>query len=105
MPPDPPKAFLNQLQICFAEKNTPKTMWKFCPLLLKFLATPLTALIVGEENLVIGFGPPTLEILPPSLILSQVATARLGWKLSHQSCDHGRRKNDALNSSSTLLAD
>ena len=25
---------------------------------LKFLATPLPALIIGEENLFIGFGPP-----------------------------------------------
>ena len=34
-------------------------MWKLCPLpLLKFLATPLSPLVVGEENLVIGFGPP-----------------------------------------------
>ena len=35
--------------------------------LLKFLAMPQPALVVGEENLVIGFGPPTLEMLPPSL--------------------------------------
>ena len=43
-------------------------MWKLCtPPLLKFLATPLPALVVGEENLVIGFGPPTLEMLLPSL--------------------------------------
>ena len=28
------------------------------PPLLKYLATPLLALVVGEENLVIGFGPP-----------------------------------------------
>ena len=37
--------------------------------LLQFLATPLPALGVSEENLVIGFGPPpppTLEMLPPS---------------------------------------
>ena len=32
-------------------------MRKLCPPLLKFLATPLPALVVGEENLVIGFGP------------------------------------------------
>ena len=38
--------------------------------LLKCFATPLLALFVGEENLVIGFGPPTLEMLPPSLALS-----------------------------------
>ena len=30
------------------------------PRLLKFLATPLPALVVGEKNLVIGFGPPPL---------------------------------------------
>ena len=43
-------------------------MWKLCPP-LKFLATPLPALVVGEENLVISFGlpPPTLEMLSPSL--------------------------------------
>ena len=45
--------------------------WKKCgnyaPPLLKFLATPLPSLVVDEENLVIGFGPPTLEMLPPSL--------------------------------------
>ena len=34
-------------------------MWKLCPLLLKFFATPLPALVVGEKNLAIGFGPPT----------------------------------------------
>ena len=42
-------------------------MWKLCPL-LKFLATPLPSLVVDEENLVIGFGPPTLEMLLPSLL-------------------------------------
>ena len=30
------------------------------PPLLQFLTTPLPALVVGEENLVIGFGPPPL---------------------------------------------
>ena len=34
----------------------------------KFLATPLSSLVVDEENLVIGFGLPTLEMLPPSLL-------------------------------------
>ena len=38
--------------------------------LLKFLATPLPALVVGEENLVIGFRPSTLEMLPPSLAVT-----------------------------------
>ena len=33
-------------------------MWKLCSPLLKFLATPLPALVVGEGNLGIGFGPP-----------------------------------------------
>ena len=33
-------------------------MWKLYPRPLKFLATSLPALIVGEENLVIGFAPP-----------------------------------------------
>ena len=34
-------------------------MWKIChPPLLKFLATPLPALVVGEEKLVISFGSP-----------------------------------------------
>ena len=42
-------------------------MWKLCPPLLKFLATPLPALVVDEENLVIGLGS-TLEMLPPSLL-------------------------------------
>ena len=37
------------------------------PPLLKFLATPLPSLVVDEENLVIAFGLPTLEMLPPSL--------------------------------------
>ena len=31
------------------------------------------------------------------------ATTRLGWKLNHQPCDRGRRKNDAPNHSATLL--
>ena len=51
-------SWFNQLQICSAEKNTLKKMWKLCPPLLKFLATPLPSLVVDEENLVIGFGPP-----------------------------------------------
>ena len=34
-------------------------MWKLSPpSVFKFLATPQPALVVGEENLVIGFGPP-----------------------------------------------
>ena len=40
--------------------------------LLQFLATPLQALVVHEENLVLGFGPPTLEMLPPSLHMSSL---------------------------------
>ena len=63
--------FLNQFQISSAKKNT---LDKKCgnyalpPPFLKILATPLPALVVGKENLVIGFGPPTLEMLPPSLL-------------------------------------
>ena len=38
---------------------------------LKFLITPLPSLVVDKENLVIGFGPPTLEMLPPSLAVRQ----------------------------------
>ena len=47
-------------------------MGKSCPPLSKFLAMPQPALVVGEENLVVSFGPPppTLEMLPPSLIMS-----------------------------------
>ena len=37
-----------------AEKNTLEI---YAPL-LKFLAAPLPALVVGEKSLVIGFGPP-----------------------------------------------
>ena len=53
---------LNQFQISSAEKNTFEKMWKLRPPspLLKFLATPLPVLIVGEENLVISFGPTPL---------------------------------------------
>ena len=71
MPPNPPKSclFNNQLQISFTEK----IRWKKCgnyvsPPFLKFLATSLPAVVVGEENLIIGFGPLTLEMLPPSLV-------------------------------------
>ena len=62
MPPDPlePFLFLNQLQISsgkirtkYDEKNV-----EIMPTPLKFFATSLPALVVGEENLVIGFGPP-----------------------------------------------
>ena len=59
--------FLNQLQISSAEKNTLEKVWKLCPSRLKLLATPLPSLVVDEESLVIGFGPPTLEMLPPLL--------------------------------------
>ena len=35
-------------------------MLKLCPPpFFKFIATPLPALVVGEENLAIGFGPPS----------------------------------------------
>ena len=38
--------FLNQLQICSAEKNTPKQKCgNYDPSLLKFLATPLAGLL------------------------------------------------------------
>ena len=57
--------FLNQLQISSAEKNT---LGFYATPLLKCLISPLPTLVVGEENLVIDFGPPpTLEMLPPSL--------------------------------------
>ena len=63
MPPDPLQfvLFLNQLQIRSAVKK--KTLKKIVeiinpPPLLKFLATPLPALVIGEKNLVIDFGPP-----------------------------------------------
>ena len=51
--------FLNQLEIsCAEKKNAGKNVEIMPPLpLLKFLATPLPALIVGEENLVISFRP------------------------------------------------
>ena len=76
MPPDSPKlSWFNQLQISSAEKNTLKKIWKLCPPpFLIFLATPLQSLVVGEENLIIGFAPtpppppPTLEMLPPLLV-------------------------------------
>ena len=47
------------------------------PPLLKIFATPLPALVEGEENLVIGFGRPpfTLEMLPP-LLMSHVGSGR-----------------------------
>ena len=51
-------SWFNQLQISSAEKNTLEKMWKLCPPFFKFLATPLPFLVVDEENLVIGFGPP-----------------------------------------------
>ena len=42
MLPDQTFVLLNQLQICFAEKNTlVKSVEIMAPLLLKFLATPL----------------------------------------------------------------
>ena len=48
-------------------------MCQLCPLsLLKFLATPLPALAVGEENLVrFRPQPPSLEMLLPSLLSPQ----------------------------------
>ena len=70
MAPDPLELFLslNQLQISSAENNTiDKKIGNYAPPPLRYLATPLPALIVGEKNQVIGFGPLTLEMLPPSL--------------------------------------
>ena len=69
-PPDPPQLFLflNQLQISSAEKRKLKKMWKLCPPLLKFFATPLPALVVGKKICSLVLGPPTLEMLPPSLV-------------------------------------
>ena len=50
--------FLNQLQISSVEKKTLEKVEIIPSSLLQFLATPLPALVVNEENLVIGFGPP-----------------------------------------------
>ena len=44
-----------------------KKCGNYAPPFFKFVAAPLLSLVVDEENVVIGFGPPTLEMLPPSL--------------------------------------
>ena len=60
--------FLNLLQINFAKKiRWTENVEIVPPPHFKFLATSLPVWVVGEENLAIGFGPPTLEMLPPSL--------------------------------------
>ena len=66
--------FLNQLQISSAEKKKLKKCGNYGPPFSKCFATPLPALVGGEKNLVIDFGPPphTLEMLPPSLYLLEV---------------------------------
>ena len=69
--------FLNQLHISSVEKKNAGKKVEIMPSpLLQFLATPLPALVVSEKNLVIDFGPPTLEMLPPSL--TTVLLNRLG---------------------------
>ena len=54
MPPDPPRIFLflNQLQLCLAEKTTlEKTCENYALPLLKFLATPLfSSSLIFEES-------------------------------------------------------
>ena len=52
--------YFNQLQISSVEKKTLEKSGNYAlpPFpLSQFLATPLPALVVSEENLVIGFGP------------------------------------------------
>ena len=61
-----PFLFLNQLEISSGNIRWEKSGNSIPP--LKYFAAPLLVLVVGEENLVIGFGPPTLEMLPPSLV-------------------------------------
>ena len=60
LPPNPLK--VSSFSISFKLVLPKKIRWKkwgnYAPLFLKFLATPLPALVVGEQNLVIGFGPP-----------------------------------------------
>ena len=54
--------FPNQLQISSAAKNTLEKCGNLVPLpFIKLLAAPMPALYVGEKNLTIGFGLPTLE--------------------------------------------
>ena len=57
-----------QLQISSAEKKKLKKMWKLCSPLLKYLATSLPTLVVGEKIWSLILGPPTLEMLSPSLV-------------------------------------
>ena len=54
--------------------------------LLKFLATPLPALVAGKENLIIDFGPSTLEMLPPSLRLSDIPLQAEGGAKKQNDC-------------------
>ena len=59
--------FLNQLQIISAEKNDPgEKCGNHASSFLKFFATPLPALVVGEEIWSLVLGPPTSEMLPPT---------------------------------------
>ena len=59
MPPNPPIAFLvsSLASNYFCRKNTLEKNVVIMPPRLKFLATPLPALVVGEKNLAIAFGP------------------------------------------------
>ena len=59
--PGPPRTFLDFLisfKLVLPKKKTLEKIVEIMPLLSKFLATPQPALVVGEENLVIGFAPP-----------------------------------------------
>ena len=63
MPPDPSRTllFLNQLQISSAVKIRLKKSGNYASPFIKFLTTLLLALVVGEKNLTIYFGPPQLR--------------------------------------------
>ena len=62
---------MNELKISSAEKMRLKKILKLWAPLFKISRYATASLVVGEENLVIGFGPPTLEMLPPSLVATQ----------------------------------
>ena len=70
MPPDPSRTllFLNQLQITSAVKIRLKKSGNYAPPFIKFLTTLLLALIVGEKNLTIYFGPPPTQLRNASAI-------------------------------------
>ena len=73
MPPNPLELFLflNQLQISSAEKNTPdkneEIMPPLFPRFYKISCLATAGCGCRRKNPIIGFGPPTLEMLPPSL--------------------------------------